>query len=354
MTTALALPDPNAFQVIDRMAQAVVKAGFAGKMTYEQALVVMMQGYELRIPPMAALRSISVINNVPTVSPQLMLAKIYDSQLMEDFTSEGDATRHTVTMKRKGLPVHTEVFTMDDATKLRLATKDNWKNQPATMLKWRAVAACARVVFPDVILGLYTPDEMGADTDEDGNIVETPKMPELPALIQDTPPANVDTTTSEITDSKLDASEARKELGNGGPHRIGVDKLTIRVCQALEKLTPKPRDASTFHISKVLKTLQESGTIDLDADSERDIVWQVVVYLATKSDTQAYLLDSADVAMSIGGELKVGELEVIPQAWFDAGKSGQDLWTLLTGLYDAKLRRSASPVASDFPQAAGQ
>ncbi len=38
------------------------------------------------------------------------------------------------------------------------------------MLRWRAVSACARVVFPDIISGLYTAEEMGAEVvlDEDG------------------------------------------------------------------------------------------------------------------------------------------------------------------------------------------
>ena len=58
---------------------------------------------------------------------------------------------------------------------MQLAGKDNYKKQAATMYKWRAIAACARAVFADVILGLYTPDEMGADVNEDGEITPMQK-----------------------------------------------------------------------------------------------------------------------------------------------------------------------------------
>jgi len=36
-------------------------------------------------------------------------------------------------------------------------------SQSRVMLRWRAIAECARIVFPDVINDLYGPDEMGAD-----------------------------------------------------------------------------------------------------------------------------------------------------------------------------------------------
>jgi hypothetical protein len=87
---------------------------------------------------------------------------------------------------------------MDDAKRMKtteykdgkketisLADKYNWKQMPQIMMKWRAVAACARVVFPDVVLGLYTPDEMGANTD--ANTGEIIGLLEAPAQIHSLP-----------------------------------------------------------------------------------------------------------------------------------------------------------------------
>jgi hypothetical protein len=49
-----------------------------------------------------------------------------------------------------------------------LAGKDNWKKQFGVMMYWRCVAKACRRIFADVIAGCYTPDEMGAEVDEDG------------------------------------------------------------------------------------------------------------------------------------------------------------------------------------------
>jgi hypothetical protein len=49
---------------------------------------------------------------------------------------------------------------MEQAVNMQLASKDNWRKQPGTMLRHRAAAALAREVYPDVTLGLYTPDEI--------------------------------------------------------------------------------------------------------------------------------------------------------------------------------------------------
>jgi len=132
--------------------------------TAEQAVAIAMMAHELGIGMWAGFSSINVIQGKPTISVQLMLALIYRSGLCAKVavTEETD-TRCTVVMQRKGQNPHSETFTVEDAQRLNLLAKDNWKTQPRTMLRWRAVAACARVCFTDVILGLYTADELGGD-----------------------------------------------------------------------------------------------------------------------------------------------------------------------------------------------
>jgi hypothetical protein len=126
----------------------------------------------------------------PTVSPQLMLALINRTGQLDDIQITDDGQACTVTMRRRNRKPHTETFSMKDAALMKtteyvdgnkktisLSEKYNWKQQPAVMRKWRAVAACARVVFPDVILGMYTPEEMGATVDVEGDVVEYPADP---------------------------------------------------------------------------------------------------------------------------------------------------------------------------------
>lgn len=191
MTTALQLRETDAMAewgVIREKAAILVKSKFLPKSieTPEQALAIILTGRELGIGDMQALNNINVIQGKPTVPPQLMLALINRTGQLEDMLITDDGQCCAVTMKRRGRQPHSEAFSMKDAALMKtteyiggekktisLSEKYNWKQQPAVMRKWRAVAACARVVFPDVILGLYTPDEMGATMDvETGEVIQ--------------------------------------------------------------------------------------------------------------------------------------------------------------------------------------
>jgi hypothetical protein len=167
-------PDVGEFSVMKETATMLCKTGFLPQAikTPEQAIAIILTGRELGIGTMAALNTINVIQGKPTVSPQLMLALIERSGQLENIEIEphnGNAVR--CTMKRRNRSAHTEYFGETEAAAMQLTGKDNYKKQALTMYRWRAVAACARVVFPDVILGLYTPDEMGAEVNTEGEIL---------------------------------------------------------------------------------------------------------------------------------------------------------------------------------------
>lgn len=215
MNNQLAIPSQSEWNIITDMAERMFKSGLMPDSIKSAfaAVAIFTLGREIGISPWQAISTINVIAGKPTISPQLMLALIKRSGLLEDMKIDVTADAATVTMKRKGETVHTEVFSMEDARTMTttewvngakktipLADKYNWRAQPKTMMKWRAVAACARVVFPDVILGLYTPEEMGADvqTDDSGSmtIVEPPTPTPEPALtiVEAAPPDPKDLT----------------------------------------------------------------------------------------------------------------------------------------------------------------
>lgn len=176
------LATANEWQTLTQMASVFIKSGLLPKSitTPEAALLIMWQGRELGIQPLQALGTINVISGKPTISPQLMLALIERSGQAEDIKVEVTDEVATVTMKRRGRTAHVEVFSYLDAKALGLANKDNWQKQRRTMMKWRAIAACARVVYPDIILGLYTPEEMGADVSvsDDGEMTVVSVTPD--------------------------------------------------------------------------------------------------------------------------------------------------------------------------------
>ena len=166
--------------VMKDQATMLVKTGFLPESikTAEQALAIMMTGKELGIPPMQALRGVNVIHGTPTVKPELMLALCV--QRVPGFVYQFEncsATSATFTAQRPGMAKpHSETFTIDDAKRAGLDKEGGmYRKYPANMLRWRAAGNCLHVVAPDVLVGIYTPEELGAEVTEAGEIVILPE-----------------------------------------------------------------------------------------------------------------------------------------------------------------------------------
>ena len=170
------IPKKSEYDLMKRQAEDFLKSGFLPPSIDrpEKVLWIMQLSRELNIPPAQAINQINVIHGKPTTSPQLMLALIERSGLLKNLKIEIGDNQCVVEMTRKGRDTHREVFSMDDARRMGLAGKDNWRKQPKVMLKWRAVSACARIVFSDVIMGLYSPEEINPDihVSENGEIIQ--------------------------------------------------------------------------------------------------------------------------------------------------------------------------------------
>lgn len=128
----------------------------------EAIFVTIMRGRALGLDATTALDSIHVIKGKPTMSAALIVGLIHNSGKAEYFDCiEQSATACTWVTKRRGSPHESRrTFTIDEAKQMQLTGKDNWTKQPAVMLQWRAASALARMVYPDVIAGLYAIEEM--------------------------------------------------------------------------------------------------------------------------------------------------------------------------------------------------
>lgn len=149
---------------VKKVAAEICKSGLVPSTmnTPEKLTVVMMSARELGIPMMMATRTLFVVDQKVAMMANVMLAKIYQSGLAESVKIADQASGKgcDVTMQRKGMNPHTASFTIEDAQRAGLLYKDNWKKYPAAMCESRAISKCARIVFPDVIGGLYTPEEI--------------------------------------------------------------------------------------------------------------------------------------------------------------------------------------------------
>lgn len=173
---------PADWGVRKEMAKIMTMSGLMPKDMNNESkiLTVMIAADSLRLDPWQAVQGINIIQGKPTMTPLLMLALARRSGQWGKMTVEDDGFTCIVTMTRKGEDPHIEKFTQKDAELMGLATKDNWRKQPAVMRKWRCISAAMRIVYPDIIMGAsYFPEEIDPDirVDSEGAIISMPTAP---------------------------------------------------------------------------------------------------------------------------------------------------------------------------------
>lgn len=126
----------------------------------EQAVAVIEYGRELEVPPMQSLQMMAVIKGKIAIQSQLLLAIVKRNGCDIEITKQ-DKEKCEIKFKRDG-KVYPVRFTFDEAKDLKLTDKDNWLQQPANMLFWRCISKAIRRHAPDLMLGIYTIEEMTA------------------------------------------------------------------------------------------------------------------------------------------------------------------------------------------------
>ena len=123
------------------------------------AVTIIEYGRELGIPPVAALNTFSIVSGRLTMEAKVMLALFLKSGADAEIIKK-DKTGSEVKFTKPGRKAHTETFTIKDAEAIGLASKDNWKKYPEEMCYWRCVAKGIRAFDPEVIMGIYSKEEM--------------------------------------------------------------------------------------------------------------------------------------------------------------------------------------------------
>jgi hypothetical protein len=193
---ASVLPREDEFTRMVRMAEIYAKSGVLPRGITNMAAVALIieQGYELGIPPAAALRTISIVEGKPTIDAGMQRALIKRDHGDNAFRFiETDALHCVIEYRRRGWSSSSR-FTLTMAEMpARLRAKDVWKEYPANMLRARATTFVANMEFSDTTLGLHTPEELGADVDvgadgevrlADARIVDADGVIDEPATIR--------------------------------------------------------------------------------------------------------------------------------------------------------------------------
>jgi len=130
----------------------------------EDIIAAGLMGHELGWGVMTSLQLIHVVEGKPEVSAEGMVALI--RRAGHSVTGQVSPESASVQGRRgDNGDEMTYTFTQEDAKRADLAGKQNWRRYPSSMLWARAVSQLARMLFPDVLLGVsYVNGEIsGAD-----------------------------------------------------------------------------------------------------------------------------------------------------------------------------------------------
>jgi hypothetical protein len=173
----------------EKVAAAMVKSGyFQDSRDVSQAIVKILAGREMGFGPFASMTGVYIISGRPSVGANLMASAVKRSGRYDYRVIEMTETVCEIEYLQTGKSIGRSRFTLDDAK--RAGTK-NLDKYPRNMLFARAMSNGVRWYVPDVFEGaaVYTPEELGADVTESGEVIpgtfsEAEPVRTLPPLVK--------------------------------------------------------------------------------------------------------------------------------------------------------------------------
>lgn len=278
---------------VERAARAMSASGFfPDSKEASKAIVKVLAGRELGFGAFASMTGVAVIQGKPVIGANLLAAAVKQTgkyNYRVTLHTENECVIDFFENKEK---VGTSTFTMKDAAAAGLNLKDNWKKYPRNMLFARAIANGQKWYCPDVFNGVtvYTPDEMGATVDDEGNIIEgQAEMVQTP--VGSISKAAWDTHAKRISDDNDQSKPAQKTNGH--------DKRAWTVAQksALIEAGLAENDFSA-------KGMLGLSHLPENATAEQVIAW-ATVYRENRGFEKPYKMDATAAADIANQTLKV-------------------------------------------------
>jgi hypothetical protein len=186
---------------VERLGEIMWKSGYwQDTRSQAQAIVKILAGAELDFGPITSMNGVYIIEGRTSLAANLIGSAIQRSERYRYRVVEHDDAHCVIDFfeivdgKREKLG--TSSFSLEDAQKAELLGKRGrmWEKYPRNMVFSRALSNGAKWYTPDVFNGpVYTPDELGAEVDIEGNVIDIqPYVPTDVREVEDQPrkPAN--------------------------------------------------------------------------------------------------------------------------------------------------------------------
>ena len=195
------IPTEAHINAISFMAKQANSSKFYASLGGEAGIFcIMLLARELDVPLMQSISGgIWNIQGKVEMSARMMNMKIRQSG--HKMKIESDSQKCTITGIRKDTGEELTVsFTMEDAARAGLNTRDVWKKNPDDMLFARCLSKMARRLFPDVIGNCYVEGEISQSLKEDFPVGKKSFKNDLPSIREEKIETTIECSTIELED----------------------------------------------------------------------------------------------------------------------------------------------------------
>jgi len=249
----------------ERAAKAMAGSGFfADTRQASQAIVKILAAREIGLGPFAGMTGVNIIQGKPAFGANIMAACVKKSgrynYRVTEMTEKACSIEFMERLGGKWIAVGISTFTIEDARKAGTKNLDKF---PRNMLFARAMSNGVKWFCPDVMNGstVYTPEELGADVDEDGNIVsiqfvsepEQDNEPELQVQTQEPEPENKPTIPTPLLEEGYGVKTSEGKL-YGEMTEAGLERMLSHMWKQLRQNHLEPEEKA--EIERKIKAAQ--------------------------------------------------------------------------------------------------
>lgn len=185
---------------LESMADYLVKSKLFGLATKEQAVSLMLLAQAEGKHPAIAAREYHIVQGRPALSADAALARFQQAGGKVEWHDYTDS-KVSATFSHPSGGSATIDWDMKRAASAGLGGKDMWRKFPRQMLRSRVISEGVRTVYPGVVIGVYTPEEV-MDFEE----------PALRQMRDVTPPKADDATVKRLEAAKKFIANAADEV----------------------------------------------------------------------------------------------------------------------------------------------
>lgn len=232
---------------LENLSKTITESKMFGNQTKQQVLVLLMMAQADGIHPMKAMQKYHIIKGRPSMRSDSMLAEYQSRGGKINWISTGKSGDKAEAEFTYNGQKATYSFSIQDAKKAGIYA-NTWTKYPDAMLRARVISNGVRMICPEAVMGIYTPEEVESFT------------PSKPINITPEPKATIEILPNKFDEPDNGIDDIKYLLKNGTEEEQKILKSFIKRHGGLvENLKPSDATKILDHILELSERKEFEG-----------------------------------------------------------------------------------------------